>query len=103
MPGDEREVRPPAVVTDVGLGHRVELEGRHPRAYLGREELEGAGDEQPGGAHASELLGGLALAAVAVEQTHAAPAQGVRAVRMRFVTRSTSPSPSTSTSRPRSR
>ena len=36
------------------------------------QQLEGAPDEQAGGAHAGELLGRLALAAVTVEQTHAA-------------------------------
>ena len=36
------------------------------------EQLERAPDEQAGGAHAGELLGRLALAAVTVEQTHAA-------------------------------
>ena len=42
------------------------------RADRGDEQLEGAPDEEAGGAHAGELLGRLALAAVTVEQPHAA-------------------------------
>jgi hypothetical protein len=70
--GHELEVRDAAVVADVGLGERVELKGGHAGAHGGVEQLERAPHEQPGGAHAGELLGRLALAAVTVEQTHAA-------------------------------
>jgi hypothetical protein len=37
----------------------------------GGHHLERAADEETGGAHAGELLGVLALAAVTVEKTHA--------------------------------
>ena len=70
--GDELEVRDAAVVADVGLGEGVELEGGHAGPHGGLQQLERAPDEQAGGAHAGELLGRLALAAVTVEQTHAA-------------------------------